>query len=76
MSFGLKIAAQPFQRLTDTIHQSFNFVFVYLDNILIASSSHHEHQKHLKILFKKLFSCGLLINLKKCQFGPMHLDFL
>ena len=51
MPFGLKNAAQAFQRLMDTVCQSLDFVFVYLDDILIASSSHHEHQKHLKILF-------------------------
>ena len=71
MLFGLKNAAQAFQRLMDTVYQSLDFVFVYLDDILIviASSSHHEHQKYLKILFKKLLSHGLLINLEKCEFG-------
>ena len=76
MSFGLKNAAQAFQRLMDTVCQSLDFVFVYLDDILIASSSQHEHQKHLKILFKKLLSHGLLINLEKCEFERTHLDFL
>ena len=76
MPFGLKNAAQAFQRLMDTVCQSLDFVFVYLDDILIASSSHHEHQKHLKILFEKLLSHGLLINLEKCEFGRTHLDFL
>ena len=76
MPFGLKNAAQAFQRLMDTVCQSLDFVFVYLDDILIASSSHHEHQKHLKTLFKKLLSHGLLINLENCEFGRTHLDFL
>ena len=76
MPFGLKNAAQAFQRLMDTVCQSLDFVFVYLDDILIASSSHHEHQKHLKILFEKLLSHGLLISLEKCEFGRTHLDFL
>ena len=70
MPFGLKNAAQAFQRT-----RFVNFVFVYLEDFL-ASSSHHEHQKHLKILFKKLLSHGLLINLEKCEFGRTHLDFL
>ena len=65
LPFGLKNAAQAFQWLMDTVCQSLNFVFVYLDDILVASSSHHEHQKHLKILFKKLLSHGLLIILQK-----------
>ena len=76
MPFGLKNAAQAFQRLMDTVCQSLDFFFVYLDDILIASSSHHEHQKHLKILYKKTSQSGLLTNLEKCEFGRTHLDFL
>ena len=76
MLFWLKNAPQAFQLLMDMVCQSLDFVFVYLDDILIASSLHHEHQKHLKILFKKLLSHGLLINLEKCKFGCTHLDFL
>ena len=76
MPFGLKNAAQAFQRLMDTVCQLLDFVFVYFDDILIANASHHEHQKHLRILFKKLLSHGLLINLEKCEFGCTHLAFL
>ena len=76
MPFDFKNAAQAFQRLMNTVCQSLDFVFVYLDDILTASSSHHEHQKNLKILFKKLFSHGLFINFEKCEFGRTHLDFL
>ena len=41
--FGLKNAAQAFQRLMDTVFQNVHCVFVYLDDILIASSSEREH---------------------------------
>ena len=43
MPFGLKNAAQAFQRLMDTVFQNVHCVFVYLDDILIASSSEREH---------------------------------
>ena len=39
MPFGLKNAAQTFQRLMDSIFQHLDFVFVYLDDILVASKS-------------------------------------
>ena len=76
MFFGLKNTAQACQWLMDMICQLLNFVYVYFDDILIAGSSHHEHQKHLKILLKKLLSHGLLINLEKCEFRHTHPDFL
>ena len=37
MPFGLKNAAQTFQRFMDSILQDLDFVFVYLDDILVAS---------------------------------------
>ena len=43
MPFGLKNAAQTFQRLMDTVLQGFNCAFVYLDDILVASSPEQEH---------------------------------
>ena len=38
MPFGLRNAAQTFQRLMDNIMQELDFIFVYLDDILIASN--------------------------------------
>ena len=53
MPFGLKNAAQTFQRLMDSICQPFDFVFVYLDDILVASSTQAEHKNHLQLLFQR-----------------------
>ncbi|KAG1695928.1 Transposon Ty3-G Gag-Pol polyprotein [Nymphon striatum] len=50
MPFGLKNAAQTFQRFMDSILQDLSFVFVYLDDILVASSSSEEHQRQLSYL--------------------------
>ena len=54
MPFGLKNSAQAFQRLMDGIFGSLPFVFVYLDDLLIASKSAEEHEVHLKTIFKLL----------------------
>lgn len=43
MPFGLRNAAQTFQRFIHDILREFPFCFVYLDDILIASSSLEEH---------------------------------
>lgn len=76
MPFGLKNAAQAFQRLMDTVCQPLDFVFVYLDDILVASSSVEDHLRHLRKLFKQLTGHGLVINVGKCQFGVSEIDFL
>ena len=39
MPFGLKNAAQTFQRLMDNVLRDCSFAHVYLDDILVASSS-------------------------------------
>ena len=48
MPFGLRNAAQLFQRLMDHLFSKFGFVFIYLDDILIASKSWSEHLLHLQ----------------------------
>jgi len=76
MPFGLKNAAQAFQRLMDTVCRGLDFVFVYLDDILIASSCPAEHKEHLKAIFDRLQQHGLVVNPAKCVFGVEQIDFL
>ena len=76
MPFGLKNAAQSFQRLMDSVLRDLPFVFVYLDDILVASRSETEHLSHLRELFERLSKHGLIINPEKCRFGVSTIDFL
>ena len=76
MPFGLKNAAQTFQRLMDSVLRDLPFLYVYLDDILVASGSHAEHLAHLRTLFERLTRHGLAINKDKCQFGLPMIDFL
>jgi cleavage and polyadenylation specificity factor subunit 1 len=76
MPFGLKNAAQAFQRLMDTVCANLSFAFVYLDDILVASNTKAEHMSHLRELFIRLSKHGLIINPKKCLFGVDKIDFL
>jgi hypothetical protein len=48
MPFGLKNAAQTFQRLMDRLFRRLPFVFTYLDDNLIASATLEEHWAHLR----------------------------
>ena len=74
--FGLKNAAQAFQRLMDRVGSDLDFIFIYLDDILVASSSEAEHIDHLNILFSRLEQFGLVVNPAKCIFGVQQLEFL
>ena len=74
--FGLKTAAQSFQRLMDDVLADIPHVFVYLDDVLVASTSPAEHLQDLERLFKRLQDSGLVINPKKCVFGQSSIDFL
>lgn len=62
MLFGLKGAAQSFQCLMDSVLCNLPFVFMYLDDILVASSSAEEHLSHLHQLFLRLREHGLIVN--------------
>ena len=76
MPFGLKNAAQAFQRLMDTVCQGLEFTFVYVDDILVASRDVKAHEQHLRLLFQRLQEYGLVINVSKSQFGRNTIDFL
>lgn len=48
MTFGLRDAAQTFQRFLDEILQGLDFTFGFLDDILVFSKGETEHIGHLK----------------------------
>lgn len=53
MPFGLRNAAQTFQRLMNSVLSGLDFCFCYLDDILIASSNESEHINHLHTVFTR-----------------------
>lgn len=66
MPFALKNAVQTFQQMKDSILRRLDFLFVYLDDFLVAGISMEEHLAHLKSLFSYLSQHGLIINPDKC----------
>jgi len=76
MSFGIKNAAQTFQRFMDHITKDLGFVLVYLDDLLIASKSTSEHKDHIRQVLSRLQEHGLQINRDKCVFGVSEIEFL
>lgn len=76
MPFGLRNAAQTFQRFIDQVLHDLPFCFRYIDDLLIASSSPEEYRQHLRLVLQCLDNHGILINVPKCVFGILELDFL
>ena len=67
---------QTFQRYADAVIGDLPFVFVYIDDILIASDSVHTHERHLRIVFECLKKFSLQLNLEKCSLGEPRVNFL
>jgi transposase InsO family protein len=76
MSFGLRNAAQTFQRFMDNVLRVLDFCFAYLDDILVFSRSTEEHEQHLRTLCEQLQRYGIVINPAKCVFRTHEVTFL
>ena len=60
MPFGLRNAAQTFQRLMDEVSSGLPFTFVYLDDVLIASTDLHTHLQCLRTVLERFQEHGLI----------------
>jgi len=76
MSFGLRNAAQTFQRFIDEVLHGLTQCYAYIDDILAASENEEQHEKHLEQLFTRLKKYGMRINPAKCVLGKERIKFL
>ena len=76
MPFGLRNAASTFQRFMDEVVRDFDFVYNYIEDILVASVSPEEHFTHLRLQFERFQKYQVRINPGKCVFGASSLTFL
>ena len=75
--FGLKQAPAKFQELANEVIKGLeSFVYVYLDDFLVFSSSLTEHLDHLRALFSRLRKFNLFVNRKKCALGKTSVSYL
>ncbi|GFU63479.1 retrovirus-related Pol polyprotein from transposon opus [Trichonephila clavipes] len=77
MPFGLSGAAPNFQKAIDIILKPVigKFVNVYMDDVIISTSSFTQHVEHLKEVFQLLHEVGLTLNKDKCKFGCDELKY-
>ena len=78
MPFGLTNAPATFQRLMDAVTRGMNWVstLVYLDDIIVFSSSFSEHLEHLTQLFARLRDANLKLKASKCLFCRHETPYL
>ena len=78
MTFGLCNAPATFQRLMEQVLYDLNnkICAIYLDDILIWSSSLDEHLERLDAVFKRLAEAGLKLKPSKCSFFKDKVGYL
>ncbi|KAK4472197.1 hypothetical protein MN116_000501 [Schistosoma mekongi] len=76
MPFGLTNAPQTFRLFIDTVLRGLHFVYAYIDDLMIASTTPEEHVEYLQQLFQRLKEYGVTINPDKCELGKQSLQFL
>jgi len=74
MTFGLRNAAQTFQRFMDEVVRELDIC--YLSISLWRQKLREEHCEHLWKLFQRLQQFGMTINTTKCVFEPSKVSFL
>ena len=77
MPFGLKNAPSEFQNIMNDIFNSFShFTVVYIDDVLVYSSSIDEHWKHLHSFLDIIKRNGLVVFAKKVKLFQTKVRFL
>ena len=60
----------------DRIFRGLPFVFIYLDDVLVASRTRKLHIEHLRVVLELLVQNGLVLNLDKCSFVQHEIEYL
>ncbi|KAH9753791.1 Endonuclease [Citrus sinensis] len=78
MSFGLTNAPATFCTLMNKVLQPFlnRFVVVYLDDIVVYSTTLEDHAQHLRQVLQVLQDIELFLKLEKCSFAQQEVEFL
>jgi hypothetical protein len=78
MPFGLCNAPATFQRLMDQVlgNLRYDMAMVYLDDVIIFSTTFQEHLIHIDQVLAALDRAGLKLNLRKCHFAEESITYL
>ncbi|SOV09386.1 uncharacterized protein UDID_18575 [Ustilago sp. UG-2017a] len=78
MPFGLTNTPASFQHLMNDMFKDMldRSLIIYLDDLLIYSSTLKQHQEHVLAVLARLRQAGLYAKAEKCQFSTSQTEFL
>lgn len=78
LPFGLCSAPATFQRTINTVLSGLKWqsCLVYLDDVVVFSSTFEQHMQRLRAVLDAIRTAGLTIKPEKCHFGFRELRFL
>jgi hypothetical protein len=78
VSFGLTNALAYFMNMMKKVFMDEldKFVVVFIDDILVYSSTTEEHEQHLRVVLEKLRQNKLYAKFSKCEFWLEEVTFL
>ena len=76
LPFGLKNAPQIFQRKMDNMFKGYDFIPVFVDDMLISSENEEQHLEHLNTFVDLCITHEIGLSKKKSIIGESKIEFL
>ena len=78
LPMGISVGSQGLSRVLDELFVDLknDFVFNYLDDLVIYSRSVEEHAKHVRIVLDRLQSAGFTLNFDKIKIAATEIQYL
>lgn len=76
LPMGLCNSPATFQSVMTRMFAPYDFVLVYVDDLIICSATPEEHERHLSTVLSVLEQHKMYVSLKKCQFNRPEVKFL
>jgi hypothetical protein len=78
LPMGISVSSQGLSRVMDELFTDLknNFVFIYLDDLIIYSRSIEEHAKHVRIVLDRLQKAGFTLNFDKVTIAATEIQYL
>src|SRR5216684_1890433 len=79
MFFGLTNSPATFQAMMNKVFKDLidtGKVFIYMDDILIATATLEEHRRLINLVLEHLHNNDLFLKLEKCDFEQLEIEYL